>query len=157
LRSNYQKGDTSRDRGDREPPEEQPLPEDHEHVSHDQTDWAYLDAMTGEEAHRNALADPDNPPLSPQQLANMWRVPNPKQLRLRLNMTQEEFARHYQIGLYTLRDWEEGVRRPDSIAKSYLRVIAAIPDAVRQALNADLAEREAPGEHDTASRRRRAG
>src|SRR5688500_13436310 len=116
-------GDTSHDRWGREAPEEQTLPDDSESPPESQTDWAYLAVMTGEEAHRKALADPDNPPMTQEQLARMWRVPSPKHLRLRLNLTQEEFARQFHIGLSTLRDWEEGVRRPDSTAKTYLRVI----------------------------------
>lgn len=150
-------GDTSRDPSAREAPEERTLDEDSASPPESQTDWAYLAAMTGEEAHRNALADPDNPPLTPDQLAKMWRVPNPKQLRLRLNLTQEEFARQFHIGLYTLRDWEEGMRRPDSVAKTYLRVIAAIPDQVRQALIAEPSGRELPAEEDTEAPSRRAG
>ena len=150
-------GDTSRDPSVRQEPEERTLDENSETPAESQTDWAYLAAMTGEEAHRNALADPDNPPLTPDQLARMWRVPNPKQLRLRLNLTQEELARQFQIGLYTLRDWEEGVRRPDSVAKTYLRIIEAIPDAVRQALDAEQAQHSPAAEEETEAPRRRAG
>jgi putative transcriptional regulator len=112
--------------------------------------------MTGEEAHRNALADPDNPPLTSEQLARMRRIPDPKQLRLQLNLTQEEFARQFQIGLYTLRGWEQGARRPDSIARTYLRVIEAIPDAVRQALDAEQSERELTVEVDAEAPKRHA-
>jgi putative transcriptional regulator len=112
--------------------------------------------MTDEEAYQNALDDPDNPPLTSEQLAKMRRIPNPKQLRLKLNLTQEEFARQFQIGLYTLRDWEQGARRPDSIARTYLRVIEAIPDAVRQALEAEQSERELTAEADAEAPKRRA-
>jgi putative transcriptional regulator len=113
--------------------------------------------MTDEEAYQNALDDPDNPPLTPEQLARMYQVPNPKRLRLQLNLTQEEFARQFQIGLYTLREWEEGVRRPDSVARTYLRVIDAIPDEVRQALGAEQAERSPAAVDETDAPRRRAG
>lgn len=34
----------------------------------DGTDWAYLDAMTDAQAEANALADPDNQPLTTEQL-----------------------------------------------------------------------------------------
>ena len=95
--------------------------------------------------------------MTPEQLAQIWRIPNPKQLRLSMGLTQEEFARQFQIGLYTLRDWEEGVRRPDGTAKTYLRVIEAIPDAGRQALNAEQPARELPADDDSATPRRRAG
>jgi putative transcriptional regulator len=90
--------------------------------------------MTGEEAVRNALADADNPPLTDAQLSRMRRVPNPQEIRQKLGLTQREFATQFQIALGTLRDWEQGARRPDSAAKAYLRVIAAAPDTVRQIL-----------------------
>ena len=99
------------------------------------TDWARVDALTEEEIHQNALDDPDNPPLTPERLATMRRIPNPKRLRLSMNLTQEQFARQFHIALGTLRDWEQGVRMPDGTAKTYLRVIEAIPEAVSAALN----------------------
>jgi putative transcriptional regulator len=99
------------------------------------TDWARLAAMTDKEAHQNALADPDNPPLTDEQLARMRRVPNPQVIRESLGLTQREFARKLEIALGTLRDWEQGARRPDSAAKAYLRVIQQNPDAVLDALD----------------------
>jgi putative transcriptional regulator len=101
------------------------------------TDWAYLESMTDEEAHQNALDDPDNPPRSSAELAKMRRVPNPAKLRKSMHLTQEEFARQFGIALGTLRDWEQHSRIPDRTAKSYLRVIEKNPDAVRQALGTD--------------------
>jgi putative transcriptional regulator len=101
------------------------------------TDWTRVEALTGEQALQNALADPDNPPLTDDQLARMRRVPDPQEIRQRLGLTQREFSRQFQIALGTLRDWEQGARRPDSAAKAYLRVIAAAPDAVRQILQAE--------------------
>jgi putative transcriptional regulator len=104
------------------------------------SDWARVDAMTDEEAYQNALDDPDNPPLTPERLAKMRRVPNPRKLRLELGLTQEEFSRQFEIALGTLRDWEQGVRRPDSTAKAYLRVIERIPEAVQEALKSRPSE-----------------
>jgi putative transcriptional regulator len=98
------------------------------------TDWARIRAMPGEEALQNALADPDNPPLTDAQLARLRPVPNPQKIRQQLGLTQREFASQFQIALGTLRDWEQGTRRPDSAAKAYLRVIAAAPEVVREIL-----------------------
>ena len=98
------------------------------------TDWTRVEAMTGEEVVRNALADPDNPPLTDARLSRMRRGPNPQEIRQQLGLTQREFATQFQIALGTLRDWEQGARRPDSATKAYLRVIAASPDTVRQVL-----------------------
>jgi putative transcriptional regulator len=100
-------------------------------------DWTRVEALTGEQTLQNALADPDNPSLADDQLARMRRVPDPQEIRQRLGLTQREFSRQFQIALGTLRDWEQGARRPDSAAKAYLRVIAAAPDAVRQILQAE--------------------
>lgn len=116
---------------------EQILPDGSTRPLEDQSDWARFDAMTDEEAYQNALDDPDNPPLTPEQLARMRRIPNPRKLRLAMNLTQKEFARQFEISLSTLRDWEERVRHLDRTAISYLRVIEKNPDAVRQALGTD--------------------
>lgn len=98
------------------------------------TDWARVDAMTEEELEANALSDPDNPPLTDEELKRFRRVPNPKIIRQRLNLTQEQFAEQFEIPIGTLRDWEQGARQPDSAARAYLRVIEKAPQAVQQAL-----------------------
>ncbi len=105
----------------------QPFPED-------RTDWARLDAMTEEEIEANALSDPDNPPLTDEELANMWSPYEAKLMRTRLNMTQEEFSENFQIPLGTLRDWERGASIPDKSARTLLRVISREPEAVLRAL-----------------------
>ena len=120
---------------------EQILPDGTTRPLEGKSDWARVDAMTDEEAYQNALDDPDNPPLTPERLAKMRRIPNPKKIRLGLNLTQEEFARQFHIALGTLRDWEQQVRMPDSTAVAYLNVIEKNPEAVREALNAEALER----------------
>ena len=62
-------------------------------------------------------------------------VPDVKAIRERLKMSQSEFAETYRIPVGTLRNWEQGLRRPDAPAASYLRVIAKQPKIVREALN----------------------
>ena len=101
----------------------------------DKTDWARLNALTEEEIEAAAVADSDNPPLTETELKKLRRVPNPKEIRKRLKMTQQQFAAQFELPLGTLRDWEQGTREPDSAAKSYLRVIAKNSQAVIQALN----------------------
>ena len=98
------------------------------------TDWARLEAMTDEEALHNALHDPESQPLTPEQRARLRRVPDPRAIRLGMGLTQEAFARRFEIALGTLRDWEQGAHIPDSTAKAYLRVIEANPEAVVAAL-----------------------
>lgn len=55
-------------------------------------------------------------------------------LRLRLRLTQEEFAARYQVPLGTLRDWEQRRTEPDMAAQAYLKVIAAEPTRVAEVL-----------------------
>ena len=97
-------------------------------------DWSRFDALTEEDAHAAALADPDAQPLTAERLARMKRVPRAKTLRRALGLTQEEFAARYQIPIGTLRDWEQGRSEPDQPARAYLKVIAGDPEGVRRAL-----------------------
>ena len=100
----------------------------------DETDWAALRAMTDDEINAAARTDPDNPPRTEEQLARMKRLPQVRQMRRALRLTQEEFADRFRIPLGTLRDWEQGKTVPDQAAKAYLTVIARNPDAVVAAL-----------------------
>lgn len=54
------------------------------------------------------------------------------EIRKRLMLSQDGFARRYGVPLPTLRCWERGKRRPDAAARAYLTVIAR--DASRVAL-----------------------
>ncbi len=112
----------------------QVLPDGSTRPFEDRTDWARVDAMTEEEVEANALADEDNPPISDEELARMRPVPNPRLIRKRMHLTQEEFSVKFQRPLGTIRDWEQGKKFPDSAAKALLRVIDANPEAVIQAL-----------------------
>ncbi|MFK7867356.1 MAG: helix-turn-helix domain-containing protein [Alphaproteobacteria bacterium] len=49
-------------------------------------------------------------------------------------LSQSAFAAKYGIPVATLRDWEQGRRRPDKTVQSYLRVIQKIPDEAANAL-----------------------
>ncbi len=100
----------------------------------DETNWAALRAMTDEEIEAAALADPDNPPLTPERQARLRPVPQVKVMRRALHLTQEEFAARFRIPLGTLRDWEQGKSEPDQAARAYLTVIARDPESVRKAL-----------------------
>ena len=104
------------------------------YVSPTKTNWARLEAMTEEEIEANALSDPDNPPLTPEELARMRPLPNPRRISERLKLTQEEFSDRFEVPLGTLRDWEQGVSMPDRAARTLLRVIDKDPAAVVNAL-----------------------
>lgn len=102
-------------------------------------DWSRFDAMTDGERRAAALADPDAQPLSDDDVASLPRTPQAKVIRCALGLSQEEFARRFQIPLGTLRDWERGREVPDGAARAYLVVIASCPEAVAAALAARAA------------------
>ena len=54
-------------------------------------------------------------------------------LRIKLGMSQEQFARRYNLDLDALQNWEQGRRLPERAVLSYLRVIAADPRLAAQA------------------------
>jgi putative transcriptional regulator len=89
-----------------------------------------LRAMTETEIEQAASADPDNPPLTEEQLQTMKRRPRAFIIRRALDLTQEEFANRFGIPLGTLRDWEQCRTEPDATAKAYLKVIALEPETV---------------------------
>ena len=101
----------------------------------DSFDWAHLDAMTEEEVHAAALADPDAQPLTEEQLARMKPFCRARLVRMKLRLTQEEFSKRYGIPLSTLRDWEQYRTEPDQAAKSYIEAIEAFPDGIAEALS----------------------
>ena len=59
-----------------------------------------------------------------------------KAIRLRLGVTQEEFANRFGFSVFTLRRWEQGARQPEGPTRAYLLVINKIPDEVQRALRA---------------------
>lgn len=97
-------------------------------------DWSRADAMTEEQRHAAALSDPDAQPLTEEQLKKFKRGPLPQIIRIRLKLSQEEFAERFRIPLGTLRDWEQGRKEPDAAARAYLTVIRRNPQAVLDAL-----------------------
>jgi putative transcriptional regulator len=94
-----------------------------------------LPHRSDEEILAAALSDPDNPPLTPERMERMKRVPQVKVVRRALGLTQEDFASRFRIPLGTLRDWEQGKSLPDQSAQAYLTVIARDPASVMRALH----------------------
>jgi putative transcriptional regulator len=103
------------------------------------TDWDAVNALTDEQVHAAALADPDSQPIprgSDEELAKLGlhRIVNVKKLREKLGLTQEDFAAVYRIPVGTLRDWEQRRKTPDAPARAYLTVIERNPQAVAELL-----------------------
>jgi putative transcriptional regulator len=57
-------------------------------------------------------------------------------VRVKLGMTQVEFAASFGFSINTLRHWEQGKRQPEGAARAYLLVIDRNPKAVQKALRA---------------------
>ena len=55
-------------------------------------------------------------------------------LRSFVGMTQEEFARAVGISVHTLRNWEQGRRKPEGPAIALLRIAARHPRIIRESL-----------------------
>lgn len=57
-------------------------------------------------------------------------------IRIKLHMTQEEFAGQFGFSVNTLRHWEQGKRIPEGPTRAYLLVIERAPKVVAKALKA---------------------
>jgi putative transcriptional regulator len=95
---------------------------------------ARLDAMTDEEITAAAESDPDNPPLTDDELERVRLARRVQAVRRRTGLSQRQFAEAYRINVARLRDLEQGRTQPDSAMLAYLAVIAREPEAVERAL-----------------------
>lgn len=55
-----------------------------------------------------------------------------RDIRNKYDLTQEEFAEMIGISVATLRNWEQGRRKPEGPAKVLLRIIDTNPQAITQ-------------------------
>ena len=55
-----------------------------------------------------------------------------KEIRNKYELTQDQFAEMIGISLGTLRNWEQGRRKPEGPAKVLLRIIDQYPKAITQ-------------------------
>jgi len=105
-------------------------------------DWAGLSQVSDADIETAIDSDPDLAPLfSANELARARRVLPPplpddvRAIRQRLGLSQEQFAGRYGFSVETIRNYEQGHRRPTGPARVLLRVIAGEPDAVTRALS----------------------
>ena len=102
------------------------------------TDWERVRNMTEKEITAAALSDPDNPPMSKQELKRFRPAfPNVRRIREKLNMTQKEFASHFLLSLPAIRDWEQGRSNPDHAARALLLIVDHLPKQAMKALGTD--------------------
>ena len=103
------------------------------------TDLAWIENFTEEQLTANALSDPDNPPLTKEELARMRPV-NPvkkidvKAVRDKMHLSQEKFASYFGVKLRTLQDWEQQRCIPNQMARNFLLVISKEPKMVQRIL-----------------------
>lgn len=62
------------------------------------------------------------------------RAADIQKIRAQLNKSQTEFALMIGVSVGTLRNWEQGRRKPDGPARALLKVAAKNPKAVIEAL-----------------------
>ena len=69
--------------------------------------------------------------------AHVVQVPAPvdvRNVRRKLGMSQGDFAARFGISSATLRNWEQGRRKPEGPARVLLAIIDREPEAVQRAL-----------------------
>lgn len=101
----------------------------------DKTDWKRLAAMTDEEIEANALSDPDSGWQTDEEFANSRRVYRAELVRMSTGLTQDDFAKRYEIPLENLRSWESGATAPDRTTRAYLEVILYYGDEIASLLD----------------------
>ena len=65
-------------------------------------------------------------------------APDVKAIRHKLGLSQDEFATRFGFSVSTLRNWEQGTRKPETTASVLLTVIDKAPGAVESALGHSL-------------------
>ena len=86
-----------------------------------------LDATTEQDIRRQQMADDAE---TMQDAARFAR-----RVRKRLGLTQSEFSRRIDVSLDTIRNWEQGKRRPTGAAKALLKVLDKAPEVALKALD----------------------
>jgi putative transcriptional regulator len=95
---------------------------------------ARLDAMTDKDITSAAESDPDNPPMTDNELGRVRLARRVQAVRAHTGLSQRQFADLYRINVARLRDLEQGRSQPDSAMLAYLTVIECEPEAVERAL-----------------------
>ncbi len=93
--------------------------------------------MTGKPAAiTTRRAEPDaDVPLTDAEFRRGLTATLARRARAVTGLSQQAFGKRYGIPPASVRDWEQGRRAADSATRSYLRVIARMPDAVARALH----------------------
>jgi putative transcriptional regulator len=98
---------------------------------------AYQDSLSEDDINRAIAEDPDAPDFSDPELAQHLRpIPDPdvRLIRAKLDLTQVAFARALDVPVATIRDWEQGRRRPSGPALTLLRLLERDPATLARLL-----------------------
>lgn len=58
----------------------------------------------------------------------LFEEPNPKEIRAKLKLTQDQLANLMNISVHTLRNWEQGRRHPEGPARVLLNLVNNHPE-----------------------------
>lgn len=104
------------------------------------TDRDRLRSMTEDEILKNALSDPDSPPLTTEELERLAQPNRFREVRQHLNLSVFQFAEQFGIPITTVLAWETGQVLPDAGSLVLLRVIEHDPDAVIRVIQSRAAD-----------------
>ena len=103
-------------------------------------DWERLRATTDEDIDRQVAEDPDTAPraedLTGWKVVRNPPIPDVRQIREKMGLSQAEFADRFGLSSRTIQEWEQGRAVPDRPARVLLKVIEHSPNAVTRALRA---------------------
>ena len=98
------------------------------------TDWSKVDAMTDEDIARQIASNPDAAP-------DMAPVIDVRAIRLRLDLSQDDFAAAFGFTVDQIKGWEQGRSRPLGGVRAYLTIIDRDPKRVISLLRAAAGRR----------------
>lgn len=105
------------------------------------TDWKKVKSLTEKQVISAAKSDPDSQLLTSAQLKKFKRVKPAKEVdvksvRLKLHLSQKEFANYFGVSVRTIQEWEQHRRTPTATARNFLKVIEKAPRTVQKVLAA---------------------
>lgn len=114
----------------------------HNKIKQGKTNWHKVKSMSENEIVKAAQADPDAHISSKEELKKFKRVSpvkeiNIKEIRVRLHLSQQEFAHYFGVSVRTIQEWEQHRREPSASARNFLKVIEYAPKVVQKALAQD--------------------
>ena len=95
--------------------------------------------ISDDEIDENIQSDPDTFSVTDEQLnqfkkVNPSKTSNVKAIRLKMKLSQAQFALFFGVSKRTIQQWEQGRSTPNQLAKNFLKVIAYNPIVVQDAL-----------------------